>query len=130
MGVAHVVRSRSRHQAFRSIRRQLLKDQRNLLRQAASWRLPETEPELPADVLDIATCERDLAIEDLMRQRAHLKLQQVKRALTRIDHASYGLCHLCGTDIPLPRLRAQPDATLCVDCKAGCEHRALLRLGA
>lgn len=127
MAVAHVVRPRSRHQAFRSIRRQLLQDQRILLRQAASWRPPETEAELPADVLDIATCDRDLALGDLMRQRTYAKLQQITRALNRLDHASYGMCHLCRTDIPLPRLRAQPDATLCVDCKAECEHRAMLR---
>ncbi len=130
MSVAPVVRSRSRHHAFRSIRRQLLQDQRNLLRQAASWRPPATESELPADVLDIATCERDVVLDDLMRQRAHFKLQQVERALTRLDDASYGMCHLCRTDIPLPRLRAQPDATLCVDCKTECEDRALLRVRA
>ncbi|MCE7975710.1 MAG: TraR/DksA family transcriptional regulator [Nitrospira sp. NTP1] len=129
MGVTHAVRSRSRHQAFRSIRRQLLQDQRNLLRQAASWGPPATESELPADVLDIATCDRDLALDDLMRQRAFARLQQVNRALSRIDQASYGMCHLCRADIPLPRLRAQPDATLCVDCKSECEHRALLRTG-
>ena len=129
MGIAHVVRSRSRHQAFRSIRRQLLQEERNLVRQAAGWGPPETESELPADVLDIATSERDLAIDDLMRQRAYFKLQQVKRALSRIDDTSYGMCHLCRTAIPLPRLRAQPDATLCIDCKTECEERALLRMG-
>lgn len=53
MSVAQVVRSRSRHQAFRSIRRQLLQDQRNLLLQAASWRPPATESEPPAVVLGI-----------------------------------------------------------------------------
>lgn len=130
MAVAQVVRSRSRHQALRSIRRQLLQDQRNLLRQAASWGPPAIESELSADVLDIATSERDLALDDLMRQRAHSRLQQVTRAPNRIDHASYGICHLCQADIPFPRLRAQPDATLCVDCKAECEHRASLRTGA
>ncbi|MCW5797498.1 MAG: TraR/DksA family transcriptional regulator [Nitrospira sp.] len=130
MGVTHAARSRSRHQAFRSIRRQLLQDQHLLLRQAASWAPPATESELPADVLDIATCDRDLALDDLMRQRAYLRLQQVNRALSRIDQASYGICHLCRADIPLPRLRAQPDATLCLECKTECEHRALLRTGA
>lgn len=129
MGIAHVVRSRSRQQAFRAIRRRLLLEQRNLLRQASNSRPPATISELPADVLDVATCDRDLALDDLIRQRAYRKLQQVTRALNRIDDASYGMCHLCRHDIPLPRLRAQPDATLCVDCKAESEHRALMRAG-
>lgn len=127
MSVAPVVRSRSRLHAFRSIRRHLLQSQRNFLLQAATSRPPSTESELPADVLDLATCERDVALDDLMKQRAYLKLQQVERALTRLDDAFSGMCHLCRIDIPLPRLRAQPDATLCVDCKAECEDRALLR---
>ncbi|GAB1722743.1 MAG: hypothetical protein GDA65_09780 [Nitrospira sp. CR1.1] len=73
MGVAHVVRSRSRHQAFRSIRRQLLHEQRNLLRQAADWTPAATQSELHADVLDTATCERDLALDELVRHRALLR---------------------------------------------------------
>jgi len=130
MSVAHVIRSHSRHRAFRSIRRHLLHNQRTLLLQATTCGPPSTASELPADVLDLASSERDVAIEDLMKQRAYLKLQQVERALSRIEDASYGMCHLCRIDIPLPRLRAQPDATLCVVCKAECEDRARLRIGA
>ena len=52
MSVAHVIRSHSRHRAFRSIRRQLLHEQRNLLRQAADWTPAATQSELHADVLD------------------------------------------------------------------------------
>ena len=127
MSVAPVVRSRSRHHAFRSIRRQLLRSQRNLLHQAVTAGPSSTESELPADVLDLATCERDVALDDLMKQRACLKLQQVERALARLDDASYGMCHLWRTDIPLSRLRAQPDATLRVGCTAEWEDRVLLR---
>lgn len=129
MSSAQVVRSRPRNQAFRSIRRQLLQARRTLLLQAASWVPPPTESDIPADALDLATCERDVALDDLMKQRAYLKLRQVERALDRMDDTSYGICHLCQADIPLPRLRAQPDATLCVACKAQCEDRALLRAG-
>lgn len=119
-------RLRSRRQAFRSIRRQLLQDRDRLLRQTSARRSDQTTNEPAADVLDLAASERDVLFDDLMTQRAHLKLQQVERALHRIDDASYGVCHLCRADIPLPRLRAQPDATLCIPCKTECEDRALL----
>ncbi|MBA5873364.1 MAG: hypothetical protein GDA66_02270 [Nitrospira sp. CR1.2] len=119
-------RLRSRRQAFRSIRRQLLHERDRLLLQTSARRPDQTTCEPAADVLDVAASERDVLFDDLMAQRAHLKLQQVERALLRLDDTSYGVCHLCRTDIPLPRLRAQPDATLCIPCKTECEDRILM----
>jgi RNA polymerase-binding transcription factor DksA len=43
---------------------------------------------------------------------------------------SYGICHYCRADIPLSRLRAQPDATLCFTCKQLSEERASVRRAA
>jgi DnaK suppressor protein len=100
------------------------------LLQAATWTPPQTEQENPADVLDFASCERAWALDDLIKQRAYVKLRQVERALNRMLDTSYGICHRCHADIPLLRLRAQPDTTLCVTCKGQCEERTLLRVGA
>lgn len=82
-----------------------------------------------ADILDQASSERLCVLDDLIQQRTHAKLRQVERAVDRMLNASYGICHLCGADIPLPRLLAQPDATLCVDCKGECEQRTLRQGG-
>lgn len=122
-------RSRSRRQVYRSIRRQLLHDRARLLLQASARRPDQTTCEPAADLLDVASSERDVLFDDFMAQRAHLKLQQIERALHRLDDTSYGVCHLCRSDIPLPRLRAQPDATLCIPCKTECEDRALMGSG-
>ena len=48
----------------------------------------------------------------------------------RMLDTSYGICHRCRADIPLPRLRAQPDATLCFTCKQLSEERASVRRAA
>jgi DnaK suppressor protein len=43
-------------------------------------------------------------------------LEDVDRALRKIDEGTYGICDRCGRLIPQPRLEARPWATLCVDC--------------
>jgi DnaK suppressor protein len=45
-------------------------------------------------------------------------LEQVHRALERIDAGSYGRCVDCGTAIPVERLELRPHAAGCVSCSA------------
>ncbi|MBA2484909.1 MAG: TraR/DksA family transcriptional regulator [Nitrospira sp.] len=130
MSITQVVLSPPRPLAFTSIPRQLLRTRRMLLLQMASrnsWHLIQ---EAAADILDQASCERLSVLDDLIQQRAYVKLRQVERALDRMLDTSYGVCHRCRTDIPLPRLRAQPDAILCIACQEECEQDILLSGGA
>ena len=126
MSVTQVVRLHPRHRAFASLRTHLLRSRRTLFAQVMSRPLPQTEQGLPADVLDLAACEQERMIDDLIAQRAYAKLRQIERALNRMLDTSYGICHRCRTDIPLSRLRAQPDVMLCVTCKSLSEARASL----
>ena len=50
-------------------------------------------------------------------------LQQVERALGRIDVGTYGRCEMHGDPIPKERLQAFPRATLCLRCKQRQERR-------
>jgi len=50
-------------------------------------------------------------------------LQQVERALARLDAGTYGACEHCGNAIPKARLQAFPRVTLCVSCKQREERR-------
>ena len=43
------------------------------------------------------------------------QLDDVQRAITRIDEGDYGLCEVCGKQIQEERLKAVPAATLCID---------------
>jgi DnaK suppressor protein len=45
-------------------------------------------------------------------------LERVERALTKLDEGTYGTCDACGRPISPGRLRAMPDAVVCVDCSA------------
>ena len=59
--------------------------------------------------------ERDLALS----AQALSAVEEIDRALIRIDAGSYGTCEQCGQPIPKARLKALPYATLCVGCKSG-----------
>jgi DnaK suppressor protein len=59
--------------------------------------------------------ERDLALS----AQARSAVEEIDRALARIDAGSYGTCEQCGQPIPKARLKALPYATLCVACKSG-----------
>jgi DnaK suppressor protein len=108
-------RSHSRRHEFSSLRSELLRARRMLL-QAVSGFPPQAEHHVSSDVPDVAASERDLVFDDLIKQRAYARFLQVERALDRMLDTSYGICRGCRNDIPLPRLRIQPHATLCAAC--------------
>jgi DnaK suppressor protein len=45
-------------------------------------------------------------------------LEDVERALQKLDEGTYGVCDSCGAAIPTERLEARPWSVLCVDCSA------------
>jgi RNA polymerase-binding protein DksA len=59
--------------------------------------------------------ERDLALS----AQARAAVEEIDEALERIEDGSYGVCAQCGKNIPKERLRALPQAKLCVQCKSG-----------
>ena len=59
--------------------------------------------------------ERDLALS----ARALAAVDEIDRALAKMDAGTYGVCERCGQPIPKARLKAIPSAALCVACKSG-----------
>ena len=72
---------------------------------------------LDEDFADAGTAtferERDLSIRNNIRDL----IDQVTRAVERIDDGVYGTCERCGQPIDATRLRELPHASLCLDCK-------------
>lgn len=68
----------------------------------------------PGD-LGTETFERgkDLGLKDGLETN----IARVRGALQRIRHGTYGFCLSCKQPIPVERLRAVPEAELCVPCK-------------
>jgi DnaK suppressor protein len=67
------------------------------------------------------TLERDHEMS--LARNASDMLDQIERALSRIDGGTYGVCESCGQAIGKGRLQAFPRATLCVSCKEREERR-------
>ncbi len=59
--------------------------------------------------------DRDLALS----AQALESIEEIDRALARIDQGVYGICDRCGEVIPTERMKALPYAALCVRCKSG-----------
>lgn len=57
--------------------------------------------------------ERDLSLLDNSQDL----LDQVERALEKIQAGTYGKCANCGKSIEAARLKALPHASLCISCK-------------
>ncbi len=72
----------------------------------------------PADVADFTfQRELDATTEQILDREA----QQVEDAMRRRERGEYGVCANCGRRIPEGRLRARPQATLCIDCQQRLE---------
>ncbi|MFB6615060.1 TraR/DksA family transcriptional regulator [Streptomyces sp. NPDC085524] len=56
--------------------------------------------------------------------RAHEHLEELDRALERLEQGRYGQCEGCGETIPPERLEIRPAATTCVHCARPDVHRA------
>ena len=59
--------------------------------------------------------ERDLALS----AQARLAVDEINHAIAKIGNGTYGRCESCGQPIPKARLKALPQARLCVACKSG-----------
>ncbi len=57
------------------------------------------------------------------RASAEGRLAQVRRALTAHAEEEYGWCRSCDEPIGIVRLRARPEAPLCVRCQDRAEQR-------
>lgn len=68
----------------------------------------------PADLgSEVAARQTDIGLQQNMERL----LDQVEKALKRIDEGTYGTCERCGGPIGKERLDAVPYATLCIGCQ-------------
>jgi DnaK suppressor protein len=75
----------------------------------------------PADVAtDTFMRERDEAMERSLRA----ELEQVQRAMSKLESGAFGYCDRCGAPVPSERLKALPYAALCISCASLAEGHA------
>ena len=57
------------------------------------------------------------------RRRAQLRLNQFQAALRAIEDDEYGICRLCDDFIRYGRLKARPEAAICLECQEQREKK-------
>ncbi len=114
-------------QADREYFKQILMEKRNEIRNdlgvLESHSLNKTSADSSGDLiysdhmsdLGSASIEREKAFMFASRDGAYLC--QLEQAIQRIEDGTYGVCRVCGTDIPKARLEAVPTTKICVTCK-------------
>ncbi|GAB1409527.1 RNA polymerase-binding protein DksA [Desulfovibrionales bacterium] len=80
-----------------------------------------------SDPADRASAESDRSFTLRLRDRDRKLVRKINEALARIDDGSFGICEDCGENIGVPRLKARPVTTLCIDCKSRREEEERLR---
>ena len=103
---------------FRNLLQQMLTDAQN----KGELTLEELNESPSSDPADRATAESDRAFTLRIRDRERRLIHKIQEALTRIDDGEFGICEECGEEIGVPRLKARPVTTLCVNCKARQEE--------
>ena len=63
-----------------------------------------------------STVSLDQARDAALLTRTTSQLDELREALRRLEQGRYGGCSSCGLPIPEERLRARPEARLCVPC--------------
>jgi len=96
-------------------------------------KLRSLREQMPVDAPDVKDAEEQ-SVDDFV-QEVDLALMQMKsetlkkidQALLRLEEGTYGRCQECETEIPAPRLRALPFASLCRECQQETENDARAR---
>jgi DnaK suppressor protein len=111
-----------------SQREALLAERRTYLRQADELKAQADSLALEHEPGDVqfdeeggegGTSNVDRELDLLLSAQARGAVEEIDRALLKIQAGTYGRCEQCGRYIPEARLEALPHASLCVVCKAG-----------
>ncbi len=77
----------------------------------------------PGDDADMASDTIDRNLLNQLGTQDSRRLNMIKSALDRIEQGKYGICLMCGNEIPEARLESLPYAALCVSCQSKEERR-------
>jgi DnaK suppressor protein len=105
------------------LRGYLLEEQASLRQELTSLEdsVQEANVGLGNHMAEDATAAFDQATAVSLRRGHELALKEVERALHRMDEGNYGRCDRCGDEIDFARLKAVPQASLCMTCQRQAE---------
>ena len=104
------------------IKKELLDKKESLLDLQSQTKKASIEDEtLLTDAADRSDVEESWFTKERMSQHWKSELTHIETALRRMHAGSFGICEECEEEIPVKRLQALPDATLCLYCQEAME---------
>jgi DnaK suppressor protein len=105
-------------EALRSVREQLVARGAELRErvQRVAQDLGRSSTPLPKDAPDAAIMVENDEILQAIDETARRELQQIERALERLEAGTFVICETCGEPIEAERRRAVPYTTYCRRC--------------
>ena len=80
------------------------------------------------DDLDYADFVSDSFKEGMIANHQLDELNQIEEALKKIKASTYGICDMCGVNIPIGRLKEKPFAKFCTECRTVYEQEQQKRV--
>ena len=79
-----------------------------------------------ADIVDRASSLIKRSLSQNICDREKLKIRKIEQSLNDLANGDYGICEQCGEDIAIKRLKVNPVARHCIECKTMIEIRERL----
>ena len=76
---------------------------------------------MPGDMADHGSGELNQHLSVTLMENDRVELERIEKAILLIEAGTYGRCEVCGKTIPMPRLKAIPWATRCINCQSQLE---------
>ena len=92
-----------------------LRDELNALLGTAEEGAEKVDLDLPIGRLSRVDALQQQSMAKATLANLRVRLAAVEQALS--DPDEFGLCRVCGDDIGYKRLKARPEASLCLDCQ-------------
>jgi len=115
---------KTRKEAILNMHKVLIK-RRDALRKALAGdlsMLKEIKAQTSGDVVDAALDSVQGEISSQLAEVESRELARIENAIKRMRNGEYGVCEVCGCNIPMTRLNALPYATLCIKCQREAER--------
>ena len=114
-------------EALLKTRAKLLGDSESLQKMALDEKRSDSAGDLsamPIHFADIGTDTYNQEVNLALIESGHDILEEINRALDRINDGIYGLCEKCSEKIVPQRLKALPYARFCINCQREEEESA------
>lgn len=102
-------------QLTRQVRTNLEHDRDDLRRRVEALGSEDSDLSFDENFADSGQVQAEQNEQQTLAASLREQLDDVERALARMDDGTYGTCEVCGTAINDARLEAMPATSLCID---------------